>query len=163
MSQQLKSHQVWEEIEKQLFCVLGFVNPQEQARTAGVVYQIQDGKFYIGTGLNTWKARHISANPAVSITIPIAKRVPIAPWIKIPQATITFSGTAKIFPCPEVDPALLRKVFQHYADDPEFMQDNCLIEVTPQGEFVTYGVGIPLMQMRHPHLARGRAPVVLED
>ena len=34
-----------------------------------------------------------------------------------------------------------------------------LIEVTPQNEFITYGVGVPLMQMRNPEQARGRAPV----
>jgi hypothetical protein len=34
-----------------------------------------------------------------------------------------------------------------------------VLEVEPKGEFVTYGVGIPLMQMRFPDEARGRAPV----
>jgi hypothetical protein len=29
----------------------------------------------------------------------------------------------------------------------------CLIEVTPEGEFITYGVGIPQRQMRHPEQA----------
>jgi len=37
--------------------------------------------------------------------------------------------------------------------------DSCLIEVTPQGEFVTYGVGVSLMEMRDPAKARGRAAV----
>jgi hypothetical protein len=32
--------------------------------------------------------------------------------------------------------------------------------VTPAKEFVTYGVGVPLMRMRHPEEARGRAPVM---
>jgi hypothetical protein len=109
--------------------------------------------------LQTWKARHITANPAVSITIPIAKRIPIAPWVKIPQATVSFSGTARIIDCAEAAPELNQAVFRHYADDAEFMKDNCLIEVTPEGEFLTYGIGIPLIEMRHPHLARGRAPV----
>ncbi len=163
MTQQLQSSQVWEEIHRQLFCVLGMVNPDAKARTVGVVYMVQDRKFYIGTGMQTWKARHISANSAVSMTIPIAKRIPIAPWVKIPQATITFSGIARVLPCEEADPELLRMVFMHYADDPEFMKENCLIEITPQGDFLTYGIGIPLMKMRHPHLARGRAPVAIED
>lgn len=35
----------------------------------------------------------------------------------------------------------------------------CAIKVTPQGEFITYGVGMPLMQMRFPDKARGRADV----
>lgn len=160
MTNQISSEIVWQALEKELFAVLGMVTPEDASRTVGIVYIIEGRKFYIGTGLKTWKARHITVNPAVSLTIPIPKRVPIAPWIKIPQATISFSGTAQVIPCQEADPALVRKVFRHYADDSEFMKDNCLIEVTPQGEFVTYGVGIPLMQMRHPHLARGRAAVI---
>lgn len=39
------------------------------------------------------------------------------------------------------------------------MAESCLIEVTPRGEFVTYGVGVSLMQMRDPEQARGCAPV----
>ena len=159
MTNQISSEIVWQALEKELFAVLGMVTTEDASRTVGIVYTIEDRKFFIGTGLKTWKARHIIANPAVSLTVPIPKRVPIAPWIKVPQATVTFSGSARIIPCPEADPDLLRKVFRHYADDPEFMKDNCLIEVTPQGEFLTYGVGIPLMKMRHPHLARGRALV----
>ena len=81
------------------------------------------------------------------------------PWIKIPQATITFAGKAVIITGQDASIDLLRSVFRHLADDQEFMKDNCLIEVTPVGEFITYGVGIPLMQMRDPELSRGRAPV----
>ena len=33
------------------------------------------------------------------------------------------------------------------------------IEVVPQTEFLTYGVGIPLMQMRFPEKPRGRVAV----
>jgi hypothetical protein len=32
----------------------------------------------------------------------------------------------------------------------------CVIEVQPVGDFITYGVGIPLMTMRQPEKARGR-------
>ena len=163
MPVELTTDRVWKAIESNLFAVLGMVTSKGESRTVGIVYQIMDRKFYIGTGFQTWKARHISANPAVSMTIPIARRVPIAPWVKVPQATITFSGTARVFPCEGADPDLLQMVFMHYAADPEFMKENCLIEVTPQGDFVTYGIGIPLFQMRHPHLARGRAPVSIED
>ncbi|MCS6843056.1 MAG: hypothetical protein NZ528_01840 [Caldilineales bacterium] len=45
------------------------------------------------------------------------------------------------------------------ADDPQVVAESCLIEVTPRGEFVTYGVGVPLWQMRDPEQALGRAPV----
>jgi hypothetical protein len=39
------------------------------------------------------------------------------------------------------------------------MAESSVIEVTPVGDFVTYGVGIPMMQMRDPEKSRGRAPV----
>jgi len=150
---------VWNAIENELFAVLGMVTRDQESRTVGIVYIVNDRKFYIGTGLKTWKARHIKDNPNVSMTIPIAKRVPVMPWIKIPQATITFAGKAKIIPGTDASEDLIHTVFRHKADDPCFMKDNCLIEVTPVGEFITYGIGIPLMQMREPELSRGRAPV----
>ena len=143
MSNPATTENVWRAIEKELFAILGMVTADSESRTVGIVYIVQDRKLYIGTGLNTWKVRHITANPAVSLTVPIAKRIPIAPWVRIPQATITFSGSARIIPCEGCPPELLKRVFRHYADDPEFMRDNCLIEVTPRGEFLTYGIGIP--------------------
>lgn len=150
---------VWDVIKEELFAVLGMVTKDRKARTVGIVYIIKDQKLYIGTRLDTWKARHIGSNPNVSITIPIAKRIPFLPWINIPQATITFSGTARVTPAVEVEYDLLKSVFHHLADDQEFIQESCLIEIIPQGEFITYGIGSPLRKMRHPKLARGRASV----
>ena len=65
-----------------------------------------------------------------------------------------------MIPAKESTPELLQVVFRHKADDLEFIKDSCLIEVTPEGEFITYGVGVPLKTMRQPELSRGRAPVV---
>ncbi len=159
MTLQLSRDLVWQAIEKELFAIIGMATASQEVRTVGIVYAVRDRKFYIGTGKETWKARHISANPHVSMTIPIARRIPIMPWIKIPQATITFSGLARIIPATEAPRALLEAVFRHMAENQEMVANSCLIEVTPHGEFVTYGIGIPLMQMRFPERARGRAPV----
>jgi hypothetical protein len=159
MTTRLSSEQVWREIEKELFAVIGMVTARNEARTVGIVYIVRDRKLYIGTGKDRWKARHIAANPNVSMTIPIAKRIPLLPWIKIPAATITFSGTARVLDAAEAPRDLLQAVFRQMADDQTMMADSCLIEVTPQKEFVTYGVGIPMLQMRDPEKARGRAPV----
>ncbi|MCA9899542.1 MAG: hypothetical protein KC433_15225 [Anaerolineales bacterium] len=156
---QLKSEQVWQAIEKEIFAVLGMVTAKNEARTVGVVYIVQNHKLYIGTGADSWKARHIAGNTAVSITIPIAKRIPIMPWIKIPAATITFSGTGRVLPATEAAEPILRAVFRDLADDAAQMSETCLIEVTPEKEFITYGVGVSLMEMRDTAKARGRAPV----
>ena len=150
---------VWETINKELFGVLGMVTEDNQSRSVGIVYIVRDHKLYIGTGLDSWKTRHIQKNPQVSMTIPIAKHIPLLPWIKIPQVTISFSGTAKVIPALDVDQDLLYSVFRQFSEDKKQMEESCLIEVKPQGDFITYGVGIPLMKMMKPELARGRAPV----
>lgn len=159
MTIQLTTEQVWQAIEKELFAVIGIVTARQEARTVGVVYVVRNRKLYIGTGKDAWKVRHIIGNPHISITIPIAKRIPFLPWIKIPAATITFSGTARILPTHDTPPDILEAVFRGLASDSEVMVGSCLIEVIPQKDFVTYGVGVPLLQMRHPEKARGRAPV----
>ncbi|MEE8355932.1 MAG: pyridoxamine 5'-phosphate oxidase family protein [Anaerolineales bacterium] len=150
---------VWDVIEKEFFAVLGMVTKESETRSTGIVYTVNDNKLYIGTGLESWKTHHIRLNPEVSITIPIPKRIPLIPWIKIPQATISFSGTARIIPAVEAEHDILHSVYRHMADDQELMKESCLIEVIPKGDFLTYGVGISLMEMRNPELARGRAPV----
>jgi hypothetical protein len=159
MTVNLSAEQVWSSVEEELFAVIGMVNAANEARTVGVVYIVRDRKLYVTTGADTWKARHIAANPHVSVTIPIAKRVPIMPWLKIPQATITFQGTARVFPATDASPDLRRALFRHMADDQELVAGACVIEITPVGEFVTYGIGIRLLDMRDPEKARGRAPV----
>jgi general stress protein 26 len=157
MTLKLTSDQVWQVIEKELFAVLGMVTGKGESRTVGIIYAVRGRKIYIASAADTWKVRHIAANPNVSLTIPIAKRVPIMPWIKIPQATITLSGTARIIPAAESPDDIVLELLRGL--NKEMLAGMSLIEVTPEGEFVTYGVGVPLMKMRDPEQARGRAPV----
>ena len=35
----------------------------------------------------------------------------------------------------------------------------CLIEVVPEGAFVTYGLGVPLLKMTDPDASQARVPV----
>jgi len=159
MAVQLKPEQVWKEMEKELFAVVGMVTAENEARTVGVVYKVIDGKLVVGTGTDSWKARHIRQNPNVSVTVPIAKRVPVMPWMKIPAATITFAGKAQVVEAENTPEEKLKALFLHGSEDPELMATMCLIEIEPAGEFLTYGVGVPMMAMRTPEKARGRAPV----
>ena len=41
----------------------------------------------------------------------------------------------------------------------EMLATTAILEIEPLGEFVTYGIGVPLIQMRQREKARGRAPV----
>ena len=51
--------------------------------------------------------------------------------------------------------AILERLYRHE----EGREQWCAIEVTPQKDFVTYGVGISVLQMRFPEKSRARAPV----
>jgi hypothetical protein len=163
MNVQLTSAQVWAAIAKELFAVLGMVTAKNESRTVGIVYIVRDRRLYIASGKETWKVRHIQQNPHVSLTIPIHKSIPFMPWIKIPAATITFSGRAQILEPGETPTEIVRAIYRDMAQNQELMAESCLIEVTPQGEFLTYGVGIPMMKMRDPQQARGRAPVGVQS
>jgi len=157
MTLQLTSDQVWIELKKQLFAIVGMVTPKGEARTVGVVYTVHDHKIYLSTGKDSWKVRHIQRNPHVSITVPITKRIPIMPWIKIPAATITFSGQARVFDAIEASGDIRQALFRGLETNPDQLATASIVEIAPVGDFVTYGVGVPLMQMRFPEKARGRA------
>jgi hypothetical protein len=159
MAVALSAETVWNELGKHLFAVIGMVTARGEARTVGVLYLARDRRIYIGTGKDTWKARHITANPHVSVTVPIARRIPIAPWIEIPAATITFSGPAVVRALGEVDPEVVRGLFRGMEGEATSGGELCIIAIEPRGEFLTYGIGVSLMTMRHPDQARGRAPV----
>jgi nitroimidazol reductase NimA-like FMN-containing flavoprotein (pyridoxamine 5'-phosphate oxidase superfamily) len=160
MTLQLTSEQVWIELNKQLFAVLGMVTLKGEARTVGVVYTVHDQKIYFSTSKDSWKVRHIQRNPHVSLTVPIAKRIPVMPWVKIPAATITFSGQARVVDATGASHDILQALFRGLESDTDQLETISIVEITPIGDFVTYGVGVSLMQMRFPQKARGRASTV---
>ncbi len=159
MTTQLTTDQVWDVIAKHNFGVLGMVTAKGEARTVGIVYILKDRRLYIGTATDSWKVRHVTHHPAVSLTIPIHKRVPLMPWIKVPAATITFCGETDVVAALDAPPEILQQLYHGGADDQERMAPLSLIEVTPMGEFLTYGIGVSLLTMRDPVKARRRAPV----
>jgi len=157
---EISTTQIWEQLNKQLFAVLGVVTKKNEARTVGIVYIVEDGKLYISSKKQAWKVRHIAQNPHVSLTVPIHKRIPFMPWIKIPSATITFSGQATLMAYSDVSAEIIRKLFQGMEFSAEEQADLRIIEVTPVGDFITYGVGVSMMEMRDQEKARGRVAVM---
>jgi hypothetical protein len=156
---ELTSTQVWAEIEKQLFGIIGMVTAKGEARTAGVIYLVRQHKFYFSASKKDWKTRHIAQNPHVSMTIPIAKRILFLPWIKLPPVTITFPGIARVLE-PEAVPAGVEEALhQGLKLPPDSSASLAIIEVTPEKEFITYGLGVSPQTMRDTEKARGRVAV----
>lgn len=150
---------VWETLEKHVFAVLAYVTPAGEARSAGVVYIVADRRFYISTGTDSWKVRHIRENPNVSLTVTIPKRLPFLPFIRIPAAVATCQGTAEILSVDEVDAAIVARLYRGMEVTEEIRSNTSVIKVAPRDDFVTYGIGVSLARMRNPEDAQGRVPV----
>jgi hypothetical protein len=136
---------VWTEINRRFFAVLSYVTPRAEARSAGVVYVVRDGRFYIRADTDSWKARHIRLNPSVALNIP--------------EATIAFRGTARVIDGDAAQADLVQALARATSHDAETLSGICFIEVTPAGHFATYGVGVSLLDMRKPVNARARVAV----
>lgn len=155
----LTSDQIWQEMEEQVFAVIGTVTTRGRVQTTGIVYVVRDGDVYIATGCNSLKVRNILANPHVSLTVTIPKRIPFCPWIKIPPATITFQGQASIESLQETPEEIRKALTKDLKMSPEMSSNMCFIKVRPEGQFLTYGVGTSLMGMMKPEEAIARTPV----
>ncbi|MET0934063.1 MAG: pyridoxamine 5'-phosphate oxidase family protein [Mycetocola sp.] len=150
---------VWRVLKKQNFMVVGMVSARGQARTAGVMAYTVNRTLWFTTNDITWTARHIALRPEVSVTVTIPKRVPFLPWITVPAATVTFSGVAVIVPANRM-PAVARDALTKRLKQVEDGSDGALlgIGIRPVGDFITYGIGVPMITMLDTVAARGRAP-----
>ena len=154
----LEGEQVWRALAKASFAVLGYVTPSGAPRSSGVVYKIVGGRLYVAVAPESWKARHIAQSGRVAVTVPVRRGGMLSLVAPIPPATVSFHATAMVHPAgsPEVR-ALLEKL----ADllPAERRTSASVIEIVPEGAFVTYGLGCSLMKMRDPVAARARVPV----
>jgi len=152
------SEQVWREIEKASFAVVGYVTPSGEARSSGVVYKTVGKRLFFAVGPESWKARHIAANQRVSVTVPVHRGGILALVAPIPPATISFHAAAILHPAGSVRIDSLSKELESLL--PAERRGNAVvIELIPEGRFLTYGVGVSLMDMRKPEIAEAVVPV----
>ncbi|MFI7542447.1 pyridoxamine 5'-phosphate oxidase family protein [Actinoplanes sp. NPDC049599] len=152
----LTTAQVWRALTKASFAVLSHVTPAGEPRSSGVLYAVADHRLYVAVAPESWKARHIAADGHVAVTVPVRRGGILAVLFPIPPAAVSFRGTALVHP-PGAGrdlPAQLSAVLPA-----ELRSSTAVIEIRPAGEFVTYGLGVSLRQMRDPALARNRVPV----
>jgi len=77
----------------------------------------------------------------------------------IPPATISFAAEATVHPGTSVlDSPRLTTLAALVP--PERRSASTLIEIRPTGNYVTYGIGVPLAKMRDTTRSRARVPVV---
>jgi hypothetical protein len=157
----LTSEEVWREIAKASFAVLGYVTPRGEPRASGVLFKTVGRRLYVVVAPESWKARHIAAGGRVSVTVPVRRGGLLSLVLPIPPATVSFHGSAIVHPAgsPQV-----RSLTAELASllPAERQASSSVIEIVPEGAFVTYGLGVSLKEMRDPAAARARVPVIPE-
>lgn len=145
--------QVWRQLAKASFAVVGHVTPTGAPRSSGVVYTVADRRLYVVVAPDGWKARHLAVDGRVAVTVPVRRGGLLALLGPIPPATISFHGHATVKPGAELPGRLASLV------PPERRESCAVVEIVPEGDFVLYGIGVPLLDMRTPATARARVPV----
>jgi len=154
----LASDRVWRELAKASFAVVSYVTPAGQPRSSGVVYAIVDRRMYVAVANDSWKAKHIAASGQVAVTVPVRRGGIMSLLLPIPPATISFHASAIVHQPSSVAERPLPKRLASLLPA-ERRTASRVIEIQPVGKFLTYGVGVPMTQMRNPALARARVPV----
>ena len=150
--------QVWQELDRASFAVIGYVTPTGEPRSSGVVFKTVGRRLYVAVEPEGWKARHIADGDEVSVTVPVRRGGPLSLLMPIPPATISFHALALVHPAGTLDAGSLSKDLESLLPL-ERRARAVIIELVPAGRFVTYGVGVSLMAMRDPRLARAAVPV----
>lgn len=156
--EELTTQQVWHAIEQASFAVLSEVTPAGEPRSSGVVYQVLARRMYVAVAPDSWKAKHVAAHGRVAVTVTVRRGGLLSLLVPIPRATVSFHATATVLPADSPGGrAILTKLKRLLPEERRSVAS--IIEIVPQGEFLTYGIGVPLMKMRDPAVARGRVPV----
>jgi len=158
MGPDLASEQVWRAIAKASFAVLSYVTPSGEPRSSGVVYKTIGRRLYVAVAPDSWKAKHVAGSGRVAVTVPVRRGGILSLVAPIPPATISFHGTAIVHPAgsPQVR-SLLKELGSLIPA--ERQASGSIIEIVPEGAFVTYGLGVSLMRMRDPAASQARVPV----
>ncbi len=156
------SEQVWRKVAASSFAVLGYVTPQGEPRASGVVYKTLGLRLYVAVAPDSWKAQHIAVSGKVAVTVPVRRGGILSLVAPIPPATVSFHATATVYPAgsPQIRP-LLEELGALLPT--ERRTSTSIIEVIPEGAFVTYGLGVSLLKMRDPTAARARVAVTTSE
>jgi hypothetical protein len=157
----LSSAQVWDVITRNSFAVVSHVTPEGAPRSSGVVYTAIGHRLFVAVGKNSWKARHIARAGQVAVTVTVRRGGPLALLFPIPPAAISFHGSASVHQPGTLPTAQVVEALQKLAPmlPPHQRDEVAVIEIMPEGHFLTYGIGVSLMQMRDPAQASARVPV----
>jgi hypothetical protein len=154
----LSTEAVWQALARASFAVISHVNAAGRPRSSGVVYGVADRRLYVAVAADGWKARQVSSGQEVAVTVPVRRGGILALLMPIPPATITFHARATVHPAGALDIGSISRELVKLVPEAR-KAGSCVIELVPEGRFLTYGVGVSLMDMADPARAVARVPV----
>lgn len=157
-SSSLTSSRAWREIEKRNFAVLSHATPAGRPRASGVMYGVTNRRLFVVTAPTSWKARHIGQGTEVALTIPVRRGGILSLIAPIPPATISLHATVTVHP-PGQPPVNTLPPKLVSGLPPGRRDTATVLELHPVGDFLAYGIGVPLMAMRDPDRSLARVPV----
>lgn len=153
----LTPERVWAALNRANYAVLSYVNSAGSPRASGVMYAVEGRRLYVATDPASWKARSLSTGDQVAITVPVRRGGPLSLLAPIPPATIAFHARVTVHPPGSVNLAAVSKKLASY--QPAERAAPTLLELTPEGEFLTYGVGVSMTDMAKPSVAQAHVRV----
>ena len=154
----VSSDAVWQALAKASFAVVSHVTAAGEPRSSGVVYGAVDRRLYVAVAANGWKARQIVTGQELSVTVPVRRGGILSLLAPIPPATITFHARATVHPAGSLDIVSVSKELLKLVPEAR-KAGSSIIELVPEGLFLTYGIGVSLMDMANPAHALARVPV----
>ena len=151
------TNEVWRDIGKQSFAVLSHLDDAGEPRSSGVVYALVDHRIFVAVAPDSSKGRHLKTGDRVSITVPVRRGGLLSLLFPIPPATISFHASVTMHPAGSITRSVLPDKLQRLLPDADG-SPMCILELAPEGRFLTYGVGVSLMDMRNPEIAGAHVP-----
>ncbi len=149
---------VWKEVGKQSFMILSHVTPAGQPRSSGVVYRAMGHRLYVVVGSDSLKARQIAEGQRVALTIPVRRGGPLSLVVPLPPGTISFHARVSALRTgADFDITTVSKVFKLMPADER--RTTVVLELEPECEFMTWGVGVSLRKLSDPVGARAHVAV----
>jgi len=154
----LTTERVWRELTTASFAIVSHVTPTGNPRSSGIMYLVVDRHLLVIIAPDSWKARQITNGDQLAVTVPVRRGGLLSLVAPIPPATISFHARAVLHPPGSLDIESVSKKLASMIPA-ERRGLCCVLELEPEGRFLTYGVGVSLMTMRDPGAASGRVPV----
>jgi hypothetical protein len=149
--------QVWGDLGKASFAILSYVTPLGEPRSSGVVYAVESQHMYCAVAPKSWKARQISDGQEVAVTVPVRRGGLLSLVAPLPPATVSFHARAIVHPPGSLDIDSLSKRLQSLL--PKDRRGATVLELVPEGRFLTYGIGVSLREMLDPTIAQAHVPI----